>query len=632
MKLFNQQITRGFLMALIISVLGLTNQNLFAQDESGGLIKRSEIDPKYTWNLTDIYETEDMWEKDFEWVQSKIPGYEKFEGTLGNSVSDLMAYLKYDEEVGTKLGHVYLYAFLSKDLDLADQKYQAIFERTQGLIAKYSQATAFFTPEVLSIPEDKLKGYLQQKDLQLYALYFDNILRGKEHILSKEMEELLALSSPVQQVPYNVFSMFKNADIQYPKVIDEEGKETQISDGRYYAALYSNDRDYRERVYRGYYQPYMEYKNTLVAMFTGNLKSINFDAKARKYKSDRAAALDANNIPLTVYDNLVKTAVDNAEPLHKWCAMKKKVLGLDDMHAYDTYVTLFPSVTKEYTYDEGVELVLEALKPLGEDYQASLKKAFDNRWIDVFETKGKRSGAYSSGTTFGKHPYVLLNWNGTLNDVFTLAHEMGHNMHSYYTGLNQPYVYADYSIFVAEVASTMNEALLLDYLIANAETKEEKLALIEKNLNNITTTFYRQTRFAQFEQMVHEMVENDQPLTAEKLCDIYGKLYKDYWGPEMVVDEEETYTWARIPHFYYNFYVYQYATSFAASQALAAKVKSEGQPAIENYLKFLKSGSSKYPIDVLKFAGVDMSSPEVVTAVTKKMDELLNQMESLLKE
>ncbi len=632
MKLINQKIMRVILMTMFISSIGLTNFQLFAQEDTGGLIKRSDIDPKYTWNLKDIYETEDMWEADFKLVQSKIPGYEKFEGTLGNSAADLLAYLKFDEEVGTKLGHVFLYAFLAKDLDLADQKYQAVFERTQGLLSKYSEATAFFTPEVLAIPESKLKDFLAQDNLKSYALYFDNILRTKDHILSKEMEELLALSSPVQQVPYNVFSMFKNADIQYPKVKDDEGNDSQISDGRYYAALYSSDRDYRERVYRGYYEPYMEYKNTLVAMFTGNLKSINFDAKARKYKSDRAAALDANNIPLTVYDNLVKTAVDNAEPLHKWCAMKKKVLGLEDMHAYDTYVTLFPSVTKEYTYDEGVEIVLKALEPLGKDYQASLKKAFDNRWIDVYETKGKRSGAYSSGTTYGKHPYVLLNWNGTLNDVFTLAHEMGHNMHSYYTGLNQPYAYADYSIFVAEVASTMNEALLLDYLIANAETKEEKLSLIEKNLNNITTTFYRQTRFAQFEQMVHEMVEKDEPLTSEKLCEMYGKLYQDYWGPEMTVDEEETYTWARIPHFYYNFYVYQYATSFAASQALAAKIKAEGQPAIDSYLKFLKAGSSMYPIDVLKSAGVDMNSPEVVIAVTKKMDELLGQMENLLSE
>lgn len=367
-------------------------------------------------------------------------------------------------------------------------------------------------------------------------------------------------------------------------------------------------------------------------MFNGNLKSLNFSAKARKYSSDRAAALDENNIPLSVYDNLVNSAYNNTSPLHRWCEMKKKVLGLPDMHAYDTYVTLFPSVSKDYSYDEGVELVLKALAPLGEDYIKSLKTAFDNRWIDVYETKGKRSGAYSSGTTFGVHPYVLLNWNNQLNDVFTLAHEMGHNMHSYYTGLNQPYPYANYSIFVAEVASTMNEALLLDYLIEHASTKEEKLSLIEKNLNNITTTFYRQTRFAQYEQMVHEKTEKGEPLTADLLSDMYGELYQAYWGPGMTVDEEEKLTWTRIPHFYYNFYVYQYATSFAASQALAEKVKIEGKPAIEKYLKFLQSGSSVYPIDVLQITGVDMTSEETIMAVVKKMNSLLDQMEQLLNE
>jgi oligoendopeptidase F len=289
-------------------------------------------------------------------------------------------------------------------------------------------------------------------------------------------------------------------------------------------------------------------------------------------------------------------------------------------------------VKKEYSYDDAKKLVLDALKPLGEDYLSHLKTAFENRWIDVYETKGKRSGAYSSGTTFGVHPYVLLNWNNQLNDVFTFAHEMGHNMHSFYTGQNQPFPYADYSIFVAEVASTTNEALLLDYLIEHAKTKEEKLALIEKNLNNITTTFYRQTRFAAFEEWAHTQNEKGEALTPESMCEKYGKMYQDYWGDTMTVDDEETYTWARIPHFYYNFYVYQYATSFAASQAIAAKIKAEGQPAIDKYLNFLKSGSSKYPIEVLKEAGVDMNSPEPILAVVKKMNELLDQMEKLLNE
>ena len=628
---FKKSIKR-LLVIMMLFNMGMV-VNLSAQGEAGELIKRADIEDKYKWNLNDIYETEEAWEADFNWLNENLKVYKKYEGTLGNSAQDLLKGLKFDEEIGIKFGRLHLYAFLAKDLDLADTKYQGIYSRTMGLASNLSAAGSYMRPEILAIPETKLWEFVaQEPELKVYEQQFKEMLRRKAHTLSKNEEEILALSSQLQQVPYDVFSLFKNADMQFPKVKDESGNEIQISDGRYYAALYSNDREYRERVYKGYYVPFMEYKNAIGAMFNGNLKSIQFNSKARKYNSSREAALDANNIPIAVYDNLVNTCRENARVLHRWAEMKQKVLKLKDFHAYDTYVTLFPSVQKDYTYDEGVALTLEALKPLGEDYINSLNKAFDNRWIDVYETKGKRSGAYSSGTTFGMHPYVLLNWNDQLNDVFTLAHEMGHNMHSYYTGLNQPYPYADYSIFVAEVASTMNEALLLDYLIENATTKEEKLALIEKNLNNITTTFFRQTRFAEFEQLVHEKTEKGEALTPDKLSDMYGELYQAYWGPGMTVDEEEKYTWARIPHFYYNFYVYQYATSFAASQALAAKVKEEGQPAIDKYLAFLKAGSSVPPIEVLKMAGVDMTSPDPILEVVKKMDELLDQMELLLNE
>lgn len=633
--LLNKKISTKIILVLIMYVISqpFLFESVLAQGQGGALPSRDQIEAKYKWDLTPVYESIDLWEQDFAWVKGKTAGYAAFQGKLGSSARSLLEFLKYDEEIGIKFGRVHLYAFLSKDLDLADTKYQALYDRTMGLATQLSEASAFFRPELLSIPEAKLKDYLsEEKGLAVYEHMLNELLRSKDHTLDKEKEELLAMASQVTRVPYDVFGMFKNADIQFPTVADENGQEIQVSDGRYYAALYSNDRSYRERVYRAYYKPFNDYKNTLTAMFNGNLKSLNFSAKARKYSSDRAAALDENNIPLSVYDNLVNSAYNNTSPLHRWCEMKKKVLGLPDMHAYDTYVTLFPSVSKDYSYDEGVELVLKALAPLGEDYIKSLKTAFDNRWIDVYETKGKRSGAYSSGTTFGVHPYVLLNWNNQLNDVFTLAHEMGHNMHSYYTGLNQPYPYANYSIFVAEVASTMNEALLLDYLIEHASTKEEKLSLIEKNLNNITTTFYRQTRFAQYEQMVHEKTEKGEPLTADLLSDMYGELYQAYWGPGMIVDEEEKLTWTRIPHFYYNFYVYQYATSFAASQALAEKVKIEGKPAIEKYLKFLQSGSSVYPIDVLQITGVDMTSEETIMAVVKKMNSLLDQMEQLLNE
>jgi oligoendopeptidase F len=535
--------------------------------------------------------------------------------------------------MSVKIGRLYLYALLSKDLDLSNSSGLARYDRISQLNSNVAAASSFIRPELLSIPKEKVDQFMNEsKELKVYKHLYDNLIRMKEHTLPKDQEELLAQASQINQIPNNTFSVFTNADLQFPTVKDPNGNDIQISTGRYTAALYSTDRSYRERVYKGFYKPYMEYKNTLSSLFNGEIKTHMFNSKARKYNSSREAALDVNNIPVSVYDNLVKTVNENLEPLHRWAKLRKKVLGLTELHPYDAYVTLFPAVKEEYQYDQATQIVKDALKPLGENYLSSLTKAFENRWIDVYESKGKRSGAYSSGTTYGVHPYVLLNWNNQLNDVFTLAHEMGHNMHSYYTGQTQPVPYADYSIFVAEVASTCNEALLLDYLIQKAQKKEEKLALIEKYLTGITTTFYRQTMFAEFEQITHEKMEKGEALTAESLTPLYKEIVQKYWGPDMVVDDEEAYTWARIPHFYYNFYVFQYATGYAASQTLAAKIKNEKQPAIDKYLNFLKSGNSDYAINVLKSAGVDMNSPEPIKQTIKKMNELLDEMEKLLAE
>ncbi len=612
----------------------LLNQQVFNSSiaqSKGELPLHSDIPEELTWNVKDIYETTEVWEKDFSWVEEAIKKYEVFKGNLDKETSSLLACLKFDDEVGIKISRLYLYASLTRDLDLGHAENQGRYDRIVTLASQLSAASSYISPELLSIPEDKLWSFVDsEKELEVYRHQIEDLLRTKDHTLSPREEELMALSSPVRGVASSVFGMFNNADIQFPIVKDENGEDIKISHGRYGAAMYSTDRAYRERVYKGMYKPFKEYKNTLVALFNGNLKSAVFNAKARNYVTTREASLDPNNIPLEVYDNLVNTVNKNMFPLHRWAELKKKILNLDELHPYDTYVTLFPSVKKEYSYKKSIDLLLEALKPLGEDYLNSLKLAFNNRWIDVHETKGKRSGAYSSGVSYGVHPYVLLNWSEQLNDVFTFAHEMGHNMHSYYTEKNQPYPYANYSIFVAEVASTANEALLLDYLIENAETKKEKLALIEKQLNNITTTFYRQTRFAEYEQLVHAKTESGEALTPEILCKLYGDMYQKYWGKEMVVDEEETYTWARVPHFYYNFYVYQYATSYAASQELVAQIKTEGQSAIDRFLSFLKAGSSQYPIDVLKTAGVDMTTPQPILAVVKKMNELLDKMEELL--
>jgi len=617
-----------FVALAMIVVLGGT---LYAQDAD--TLTRDQIEPQYKWNTADIYETEADWEADFVWIQENYGRFEEFEGTLADSPEALLAVLKFEEELGLRIEKLHLYSHLSNDLDLSDQHYTGLYGRIMQLLSEVGAAGAYVTPEILAIPEEKLAAFMDEsEEIALYAQFFDDLLRSKDHVLPKEQEELLARVSPMNSVLMDTFTVFKDAEMPYPIVEDPDGDDFQISTGRYYAALYDSDRDFRERVYRGYYEPFADFENTFASLFNGNVKAAMFYATARKYDSTRAASLTPNNVPLSVYDNLVRTANENVAPLHRWCEMKQRVLGLDDMHAYDTYVTLFPAVDRPYTYEEGMELTLESLQPLGQDYVDGLNLAFDNRWIDVYETPGKRSGAYSSGTTTGVHPYVLLNWNGTQNDVFTLTHEMGHNMHSYFTSLNQPYVYADYSIFVAEVASITNEILLLDYLIENAETKEEKLALIETNLNNITTTFYRQTRFAEFEMRAHERIEAGEALTADTLTDMYVDMYQHYWGDSMTVDREEGYTWARIPHFYYRFYVYQYATSYAASQAIAAMIKEEGQPAIDRYLAFLKSGESQYPIDVLLEVGVDMNSPSSMVAVVEKMDDLLDQMEELLEE
>ncbi len=619
-------------MNLSLSIKTQQNLKMFAQDDGFDLPARDQIDAKYKWDLTDVYQSKEDWQKDFDFVNESKIKYLHFEGKLGDSANDLLACLKFDDEMGIKISRLFLYAMLAKDLDLSISENNARYSQIIALNSEVAAASSFIRPEILAIPDEKLKEYINENDeLKVYDHVFDDLLRTKDHTLSKELEELLAMTGPVTQLPYDTFSVFKNAEMEFPKVAGENNEgEVQISDGRYSAALFSTDRAYRKRVYKSYYKPIIKFKNTFLTLFNGNLKAIGLNAKTRKYKSSREASLDRNNIPISVYDNLVKTVEGNLQPLNRWCSLKKKILSYEEMHPYDTYVTLFPSVKREYTYDESKVMLLEALKPLGEDYLKNLKTAFDNRWIDVYETKGKRSGAYSSGTTFGVHPYVLLNWNNQLNDVFTFAHEMGHNMHSYYTGITQPYPYADYSIFVAEVASTMNEAFLLDYLIENAETKEQKLALIEKHLISITTTFYRQTRFAAFEQAAHEMYEKGEAITPEILCEKFAKMYQDYWGKDMVVDEEESYSWARIPHFYYNFYVYQYATSHAASAVLAEKIKTEGQLAIDKYLNFLKAGSSKYPIDVLIDAGVDMNTKAPIDAVVKKMNSLLDQMEELL--
>ncbi len=613
----------------------IKQDKLFSNEiNSSSLSTREEIQEKYKWNLIDIYSSDDEWEEEFNWIENNYQEYSKFENKLGESSTILFDGLTFDEEIGKRLEKLFLYAMLAKDSDLRINKYQSMDDKVKYLYAKVSAASAFIRPELLSIPEEKINQsavrdvpFLNEKEeLKIYKHFFEDLFRVKSHTLSKEEEKILALSSEISSVPYDAFSIFTDADLKFPTVKDQNGNDIEISHGRYYAALYSKDRDYREGVFKGYYKSFIDYANTFSTLLNGGLKANIFSARARKYNSAREAALDRNNIPISAYDILLNTVNENFLPMHRWAEMKRQFLKLDKVHPFDTYVSLFElNEEKKYSFEEGKQIVMDALKPLGNDYLNSLNKSFNERWIDVFETKGKRSGAYSSGTTYGVHPYVLLNWTNTLNDVFTLAHELGHNMHSYYTGNNQPYIYCNYTIFVAEVASTFNELLLLDYFIKNSSSNDEKLFFIEKYLNNITATFYRQTMFAEFEMNIYSRLEKGEALTAEDYRKMYKDVYSKYWGDAMNVDEEEEYTWSRVPHFYYNFYVYQYATGFAASQALVNNVINEGESAINRYLNFLKSGSSDYSINLLKNAGVDMTKPEPILYVIKKMEELVKE-------
>jgi oligoendopeptidase F len=609
------------------------SNKLFSNTGTGSVVTRDKIENKFKWDLTNIYKTEENWEEDFKWIEANIKHYKKFEGKLSQSSNILSDCLIFDDSIGIKLDRLHLYASLAKDSDMRVHKYQAMDERIRSLVSKVLSANSFIRPEILSIPADKLLNAVKGNDaLKIYTHYLEDIIRTKTHTLSKEEEEILALAGETSQIAYNAFSIFTNADIKFPVIKDENGNDFEISHARYYSAMYSLNREFRQRVYTSYYNQFKDFSNTFSVLFNGNLKTNIFSSKARKYASSREAALDRNNIPVSVYDNLINTVNENLGPLHRWALLRKKILKYDELHSYDLYVPLFQTgVERNYSFDEAVEIVCSALELLGDEYLKTLRTAFENRWIDVYETQAKRSGAYSSGTTFGVHPYVLLNWAGLLNDVFTLAHEMGHNMHSYYTGQTQPYPYANYSIFLAEVASTFNESLLLDYLIQNASTKTDKLDLIEKYLSNITSTFYRQAMFAEFEALVYQKTENGAALTSDVLCAMFKDIYQKYWGPGLIVDNEDEYTWARVPHFYYNFYVYQYATGFAASEILAKRVKEEKDSAINKYIGFLKAGSSNYPIEILKSAGVDMNSPEPVLAITHKMNLLLDEVEILMK-
>ncbi len=603
-------------------------------DQSSGVKKlsaRSEIKTEYTWRLEDIFATDDDWEKEFAAVREMIPGISNFRGRLGESADIFYEALQYEDKILERIGKLYTYAHMRYDQDTTNAFYQGMDARCKNLYTQVASALSFIVPEILSLEEEKIERFLQEKrELELYKHALDEINLQRPHVLPAEQEALLAEAAEVMDASSNTFGMLNNADLQFPWIKDENGEEVEVTHGRFIRFLESQDRRVRKDAFKAVYDTYGDFKNTFASTLSGQIKRDNFYAKVRNYRSARHAALAANNIPEKVYDHLVDTINKHFPLLHRYVALRKKVLGLDELHMYDLYTPLVKGVKMEITYEEAKDIILKGLAPLGEKYISVLKEAFENRWIDVHENKGKRSGAYSSGA-YGTNPYILLNWQDNVNNLFTLAHELGHSVHSYFTRKTQPYPYGNYSIFVAEVASTCNEALLNDYLLKTIDDEEKRLYLLNHYLEGFRGTVFRQTMFAEFEHLIHQKAQNNEALTAEMLTHEYYHLNKKYFGEkDIVIDEEIGLEWARIPHFYYNYYVYQYATGFSAATALSEQILTEGEPAVERYLEFLSAGSSDYPIEVLKKAGVDMTTPTPIEKACKVFEEKLNELEAML--
>lgn len=594
------------------------------------LPRREELPEELTWDLTSIYESDQAFEESFSDLEDALPSLTSYEGTLADGADQLSAALENILAAGRHLENLHLYAHLKNDQDTGNAQYQELYDRVRSLSSRFSVAVSWFQPELLAMDEETVRAYIQENpDLELYEHYLERLLSKKKHTLSAREEELLAGAANLFSVPSQTFSILNNADIEFPVIEDEEGRRVQLTHGNYSEFLESKNRRVRENAFKNYYSVYEGLENTFATTLYGNIKVQNYRAETRNYASARDAALSSNFIEEEVYDRLMEAVNDHLPSFHRYLELRKKALELEELHMYDVYTPLTKESTFEVTYEEAKEITLQALKPLGEEYQEILQKAFDERWIDVCENRGKRSGAYSSGN-YDNNPYILLNWHDSLNNLYTLVHELGHSAHTYLTTKNQPYVYGDYPIFLAEIASTTNENLLTTYLLNQADSDEEKIMILNQYLDGFKGTVFRQTQFAEFEHFMHEQAAAGQPLTAHFLRDHYYKLNEKYYGPGVVSDEEIALEWSRIPHFYYNYYVYQYATGFCASSALAEKILSD--PAgLDRYLGFLKAGQSDYPIEVMKAAGVDMTSSDYLNEAFEVFGRYLEQLENLMK-
>lgn len=593
--------------------------------------KRSEVDPKNTWATEDLFANDEAWEQAMAELASMPEQMASFRGRLGESGACLLDYFRLSDTYSLKISRAANYAFRKADEDTAVGRYQEMRGKIISLDVAVSSASAFDTPEILAIPDETLERfYRETPDLQLYRRALDKIRARRAHVLSDAEEKLLASAGEMAESPEQIGSMFRDADLKFPEAVDANGEKHQLTQGSYIPMLQSADRVLRKSAFETLYHTFGSFKNTTAACLDAQMKQLIFFARARKYDSALDASLARTEVPVSVYTNLIQTVNDNLPYMHRYVRLRKKLMGLDELHMYDIYTTLVSDAEEEITFEQAKQTVLEGLAPLGAEYRAMLEEGFANRWIDVYENEGKRSGAYSSGAL--PHPYVLLNHQNTLDSQFTLAHEMGHALHSYLSLKNQPTVYSDYVIFVAEVASTCNEVLLMRHLLSKTTDKRERAYLINYFLEQFRGTLYRQTMFAEFELMMSRRAEAGQALTADALCEMYYDLNKKYYGEDVVVDREIAMEWARIPHFFYNFYVFQYATGFSAAVAIANRILREGQPAVDDYLKFLSSGSTMDPISLLKIAGVDMASPAPINDALKIFDDLISEMEALCAE
>lgn len=587
---------------------------------------RTEIEEKFKWNTKSLFSSDEDWHKSYKETESKIPALNKFKNNL--TLENLFTCLDLRDKIGYLVEKLYVYANLKSNEDSRNSTYQSLSSMADNILVMYSSAISFIDSEILKLNEPELLKMLVDEKFKIYAHYIEDLLRNKKHILPAEQEEILAKVYDISSAPDNIFSMLNDADVKFKSIKDKDGNDIEVTHGKYTSLLESTDRKIREQAFKSYYEYYYNLKNTLAATYTSSVKNDIFSAKIRNYASSLELALDSINVPIKVYKNLIETVEKFLPLLHKYIDLRKKLLGVEELHYYDLYTPIVKDCKTEKLYDEAKESVLEALKPLGNDYINNLKKGFEENWIDVYENMGKRSGAYAWGA-YGVHPFVSLNYDNSVSDMFTLAHEMGHAMHSYYTWENQPYIYGNYTIFVAEVASTVNEALLMSYLLNKTTDKTEKMYLINYFMEQFRGTLFRQTMFAEFEMIVHEKMENNEPQTFESLCEIYKNLNIKYYGKNIVFDEEISWEWSRIPHFYNAFYVYQYATGYSCAIALSDKILNENSA--DKYIQFLKSGSSNYSTELLKLAGVDITEKDPIEKAMHVFEKLILEMESLYK-